>query len=80
MALELPKDYAVLENKIPYGGVGKHLASLAEHVAAGEGEMPLEELKPVLRILLGCAQRAYDPTIRRHAVTIWNALVSKRMG
>eukprot|EP00283_Hemiselmis_rufescens_P008072 CAMPEP_0173422056 /NCGR_PEP_ID=MMETSP1357-20121228/2909_1 /TAXON_ID=77926 /ORGANISM="Hemiselmis rufescens, Strain PCC563" /LENGTH=445 /DNA_ID=CAMNT_0014385031 /DNA_START=162 /DNA_END=1496 /DNA_ORIENTATION=+ len=79
-ALELPKGYAVLESKIPHNGVGKHLATLAEHVAAGEGEMPLEELKPVLRILLGCAQRSYDPALRKHAVTIWTSLVSKRMG
>lgn len=42
--------------------------------------MPLEELKPVLRILLGCVQRSYDPTFRSLCIAIWDALLDKRMG
>ena len=42
--------------------------------------MPLEELKPILRILLGCLPRSYDPVLRRSSTAIWDALLEKRMG
>eukprot|EP00286_Rhodomonas_abbreviata_P000471 CAMPEP_0181290780 /NCGR_PEP_ID=MMETSP1101-20121128/1597_1 /TAXON_ID=46948 /ORGANISM="Rhodomonas abbreviata, Strain Caron Lab Isolate" /LENGTH=707 /DNA_ID=CAMNT_0023395089 /DNA_START=13 /DNA_END=2134 /DNA_ORIENTATION=- len=75
--VELPKDFSIVEAALDRPGVARHLAAVSQFVAAGNGELSLEEVKPLLRIVLNSVSRLYDPLCRRQATVLWNSIVGR---
>eukprot|EP00961_Rhodomonas_salina_P213653 2885261-Rhodomonas_salina.1 len=84
--VDLPTEFSVVEAALDRPGVACHVAAVAKHVAGGEGfdgcqwaagELPLEEVKPLLRVLLGVAPRLYDPACRKQATALWNSILTR---
>ena len=57
-AMEYPGALGWVESAVQRPGITRHLAAVAAWVGQGEGELPVEELKPLLRIRAPTAYRS----------------------
>ncbi len=76
-ALEFPAALGLVESAVQRPGIARLLGAAAAWVAQGEGALPVDELKPVLRILVESVPRLYDPLSRRQAGRLFAAVLAR---
>ena len=75
--MEFPGALGWVESAVQRPGITRHLAAVAAWVGQGEGELPVEELKPLLRILVEAVPRLQDPLRRREATRLFTAVLAR---
>ena len=76
-AMDFPASLARVEASMQRPGIANHLAAVASWVSQAEGELAMDELKPLLRILIEAVPRLYDPLSRRQAEHLFVAVLGR---